>query len=105
MSNFFINPKNYNQRDQLMYYKISIILFILFISIYTNYADNGHTKGSIKRFIMDAETKLPIIGAHIFIKDNVHGAASDITASFEITTVHLGNYVLQFRYIGYQSVT
>ncbi|HEM48581.1 MAG TPA: hypothetical protein ENO27_00085, partial [Caldithrix sp.] len=87
-----------------MYAKISIIMFLIFISICTNFANDKHAKGSIAGLIIDAETKLPIIGANIFIKDNVFGAASDMTGAFKISNVPVGNYVLQFEYIGYQPV-
>ena len=82
-----------------------MIVFIILISICTNYANDEHTKGSIKGAIVDVETKLPIVGANIFIKDNVLGAASDITGFFEISNVPVGNYVLQIEYIGYQPIT
>ena len=60
--------------------------------------------GRVEGRLIDAETKMPLIGANILIINTVLGAASDIEGEFVIENVPVGNYSLQFSYIGYKSV-
>ncbi|MCK5455302.1 MAG: TonB-dependent receptor [Calditrichia bacterium] len=60
--------------------------------------------GRVEGRLIDAETKMPLIGANILIINTVLGAASDMEGEFVIENVPVGNYSLQFRYIGYKSV-
>ena len=60
--------------------------------------------GRVEGRLIDAETKMPLIGANILIINTVLGAASDMKGEFVIENVPVGNYSLQFSYIGYKSV-
>jgi hypothetical protein len=66
-------------------------------------AENIST-GRIEGKILDSETKLPLIGANVLIMNTVLGAASNIKGEFLIDEVPVGNYSVEFRYIGYETV-
>lgn len=83
---------------------ISIIALvqILFFSVMMA---QGQRVGIIKGFVFDVESKEPLVGANVSVKDTQTGAATDIAGEFVINNVPVGNYSLIFSYIGYETVT
>lgn len=61
-------------------------------------------KGSIKGQVLNKETKAPLIGVNVMLKDTKFGTATDSDGRFLIENVPVGSYVVQFKYIGYESV-
>ncbi|MCB9056930.1 MAG: TonB-dependent receptor [Calditrichae bacterium] len=77
---------------------------IIFFNISIN-AQNSLPKGSIKGMVVDAETQAPLTGANIVILNTLMGAATDSLGNYVIKNVPAGSYVLQFHFIGYQTLT
>ena len=58
--------------------------------------------GSLKGKIIDAQTQEQLAGANIVLVNTVLGGASDLTGNYSIDNVPIGNYQIQFSYIGYK---
>lgn len=69
------------------------------------FAQNGGPKGSIKGKVMDIETKTPLIGVNIYVKNTQTGTTTDIEGNYEMTNIPVGLVNVVFSYIGYESVT
>ena len=82
------------------------IVFIIFNQIYAGilFEQNKIPMGTIDGKVIDADTKAPLIGTNVVVLGTVRGAASGLDGSFVIQKVPVGNFVLQFDYIGYQQV-
>ncbi len=61
-------------------------------------------KGTIKGKLVDGSTQTPLVAANVIIDGTVLGAATDMEANFVILNVPVGNYVLKFSYIGYETM-
>ncbi len=61
-------------------------------------------KGTIKGKLVDSSTQTPLVAANVIIDGTVLGAATDMEANFVILNVPVGNYVLEFSYIGYETM-
>ncbi|MGD8782316.1 MAG: TonB-dependent receptor [Ignavibacteria bacterium] len=81
--------------------KLSMILiFILccsFISI------SAQSKGGITGKVSDAFDGEPLYGANVFIEGTAIGTATDFDGSYRITGLDPGNYILVFRYLGFET--
>lgn len=64
-------------------------------------AQTGQLTGIIQGKVIDADTKVPLIGTNVSVIGTIKGAASGMDGSFKIRTVPVGSYVLRFDYIGY----
>jgi outer membrane receptor for ferrienterochelin and colicin len=79
---------------------ISLTLCLFYHDII--FADTQIRKGKIKGIVTDADTKAPLVGANVMIKDSQRGAATDENGMFVINEVPIGNYIIQFNYMGYK---
>lgn len=82
-------------------------LFLLSINIMMGNRSFSQQKiptGTIKGKILDADTQSPLIGANIIIDGTVLGAVTDLEGNFVILKVPVGNYVLKFSLIGYETI-
>lgn len=68
---------------------------------YLVFAQSGKITGTIT----DVDTNEPLFGATVSIKGTTVGASADLDGKYLILNVAPGTYELEFRYIGYQSVT
>lgn len=80
---------------------VSIVLSLIFCLTNSSKAEEKSYSGTIKGRIVDADTKQPLAWANIIILNSNLGAASDQKGNFIIEEVPVGNYALQFCYIGY----
>jgi len=80
-----------------------ILIFILFATIAV--AQSSTPKGNLKGQILDAETKQPLIGVNIFIKQNQSGTSTDEKGNYSFETIPVGTYTIEYSYIGYEKVT
>jgi hypothetical protein len=62
---------------------------------------------TIRGTIVDADSKLPIIGATVKIvgSNPVIGASTNVSGQYQLNKVPIGNITLQISYIGYESKT
>lgn len=79
-----------------------VILFFLFYS--STYSQEANRSGFIQGKLIDAETKSVLIGANVIIYGTSLGAATDLNGNYVIPHVPVGNYSLQFRYMGYETL-
>ena len=56
-----------------------------------------------KARVIDEETKEPLIGATVLVKEVQLGASSDTNGYIEIKNIPDGKYDIEFRYIGYKT--
>lgn len=62
---------------------------------------------TIRGTIVDADSKLPVIGATVKIvgRNPVIGTATDLSGQYQLNKVPIGNITLQISYVGYESKT
>lgn len=84
--------------------KYTIVALLLFTAS-LSFAQNDEPKGSIAGKVIDRETKSPLIGVNIFIKDLQIGTTTDTEGNYEIKNIPVGLSTVVFSYIGYESVT
>jgi hypothetical protein len=84
-----------------------IILWFIINGLLSNHciAAKDVKTGTIKGIVLNAETRSPLAGANISVMHSRMGAASDVDGYFTITGIPVGTYLLQFEYIGYQTLT
>ena len=64
----------------------------------------GQNVGTITGRVIDAGTQEVLFGANVILVGTNRGAASDSEGYFEIENVPVGNYSVQFLYLGYETV-
>jgi Ca-activated chloride channel family protein len=77
-----------------------ITLLVLFFTI-TILPVNGIISGKVT----DVQTREPLIGANVILKNTNWGAATDINGLFTIRAIPPGVYSLRASYVGYESVS
>jgi hypothetical protein len=78
-----------------------MVLFLLPLYIQ---AQTNLPKGTIKGKIVDGESKLDLVGAQIFIRENKAGTSTDNKGNFEIKDIPVGSYSITCNYIGYEKI-
>ncbi len=85
-----------------------VILLILLLGSSYIYADDADTelaeKVSIAGYIKDASNGEALIGATVFIKEIGGGTTTNIYGFYSVT-LEKGTYTIEFRYIGFLSIT
>lgn len=59
---------------------------------------------SVSGFVRDAETGETLLLANVRIKDTLIGAASNTSGYYTLTGLEAGDYVIQYSYIGYETL-
>ncbi|MCI0693536.1 TonB-dependent receptor [candidate division KSB1 bacterium] len=62
------------------------------------------TVGKVAGTVIDAETKQPLLGVNVFLKNTTMGAVTDADGDFFIINVPVGTYTVIASMIGYQQV-
>lgn len=81
---------------------LTVFLFLFLAS--PSWPHSKESKGIIKGTLVDADTKSPLIGANVIIINSLLGATTNSEGNFTIFNVPVGNYSIQFQYVGYESV-
>ena len=83
------------------------ILYVILLLLGTTvlFAQNDEPKGSLEGKVLDIETKTPLIGVNIYIKNTQTGTTTDIKGNYKMTGIPVGLINVVFSYIGYESVT
>jgi outer membrane receptor for ferrienterochelin and colicin len=61
--------------------------------------------GTIEGIALDQATQTPLIGANIIVINTSFGAVTNLEGKFIIKNIPVGNYSVQFRMVGYSTVT
>ena len=83
--------------------KLILILIMLVTSV--PFAQDDQPRGSLEGKVLDIETKTPLIGVNIFIKNTQTGTTTDMDGNYKIAKIPVGLITVVFSYIGYESVT
>jgi len=78
------------------------IIIVLFL--FQSHVLPQTSPGSIKGKLTDSETKYPLIGANIILKNTQSGTSTNENGEFIIDDLTPGNYILVFSYIGYEQM-
>ena len=81
---------------------IRTFFLILTVFIVFQAESNAAETGIIKGEVVDQTTGDPLIGARIFVKGTKKGAVANYDGTYRIIDVPVGEYTLQFSYVGYQ---
>ena len=84
--------------------KRTIMILLLTISVLVS-AQTDVPKGSITGKVLDIETKTPLIGVNIYIKNMQTGTTTRSDGSYELNGIPVGLINVIFSYIGYESIT
>jgi len=71
-----------------------LILFIILLA----------QTGTIVGNVIDKTDREPLIGVNIIIRGTSFGTVTDLDGNYEIRSIRPGEYSVEFRYIGYESV-
>lgn len=83
-------------------------IFLFSVALILAYCVNAQIlTQTIRGTIVDADSKLPIIGATVKILNSnpVKGATTNASGQYQIDKVPVGNITLQITYVGYESKT
>jgi hypothetical protein len=84
--------------DKIM--ALKYLLILTFISV-INFAQTGNLRGKV----VDSESKQPLVGVNIIIKNTDFGAATNEAGEYVINKIPVGVYEVSFSYIGYSGRT
>lgn len=82
-----------------------VIMILLLMSANLIFAQTNEPKGNLEGRVVDAETKSPLIGVNIFIKNTQTGTTTDAEGNYKISNLPAGLLTVVFSYIGYESAT
>ena len=82
-----------------------MILILFMMSTVAFYAQTDEPTGSIKGKVIERETKSPLIGVNIYLKNTQTGTTTDTEGNYEIKNIPVGLTTIVFSYIGYEQVT
>lgn len=74
-------------------------VFFLFISLSVSFA------GTIKGKVVDKQTKEPLVGASVTVKNSKLGASAGLDGSFVFKQLQPGVYQITAQYVGYESIS
>ncbi len=77
-------------------FSIITLLMVSFLS--------AQNSGRISGVVIDKVTKQPLIGANVLIVDTYFGGSTDKIGTVHISDIPAGNYQMEFRYMGYQTL-
>jgi outer membrane receptor protein involved in Fe transport len=77
---------------------LKTVLF-LFISVSISFA------GTIKGKVVDKQTKEPLVGANVTVKNSKLGASAGLDGSFVFKQLQPGVYQITAQYVGYESIS
>jgi len=83
--------------------KLILIFLVMGTAIIS--AQTDEPMGSLEGKVIDRETKSPLIGVNIYIKNTQTGTTTDMEGNYEINSLPVGITTVVFSYIGYEKVT
>ena len=84
--------------------KYTKYILTICLTYFTIYGAWAHDKGRIKGAVTDAETNLPLQGAHITLEGTDRHTITNDFGKFQLTNVDTGQYQLRISYVGFQPV-
>jgi vitamin B12 transporter len=102
MSFFFPQRRNYDLIDWLQHARRPFLLICLLLTVCLTSGFSQETT-SLKGFVRDAQTGLPIEGASILIEGISKGTFTDADGKFNIAGIKTGQVVLVVSFVGYSS--
>lgn len=86
-------------------FRRTLFVLLSFTTILTSQSRPQPLTGTIDGVVIDADTRTPLVGANVLAVNTVLGAITDHNGKFSIANVPVGNYSVQFRMVGYSTVT
>lgn len=84
---------------------IKIKFFLIVALSLTINSQTINKVGSLKGIVIDSDTKSPLIGANVILVGHSIGAATNTEGDYSISNIPVGNYTVQFRFVGFETVT
>lgn len=85
--------------------KKTIYLYSFLIAILLSAFVNVHAQtGNISGTVVDADRGETLIGVNIIVRGTAFGTATDLDGNYTIRNIRPGEYTIEFRYIGYETV-
>ena len=82
-----------------IYCSIHLIIFCTEVAS----ASSENQSGIISGKVLDADNLAPLVGVNVIVQNSNLGAVTDTAGIFIIYNVAVGNYTLEFSYIGYET--
>jgi hypothetical protein len=85
----------------------NLILTSLIIAMFTTLTFSQKLSQTVRGTILDADSKLPIIGATVIIPNTkpLIGTTTDVNGKFRLENIPIGRITLQLSYMGYEAKT
>jgi hypothetical protein len=81
-----------------------LIVLLLFFNA-AAFSQNEGPKGSIQGRVLDIQTKTPLIGVNIYVKNTQTGTTTNSDGIYVLPNIPVGLNKIVFSYIGYESIT
>lgn len=81
-----------------------ILAYMIIITTFI-YPQIKISKGTLLGIVTDAESKTPLPGVTVVIKGTNLGASTDIKGEYRITNLPVGNYSVNYSFIGFKTLT
>lgn len=85
------------QRQKISSQKLIILFVLLFTGI--EFAQSGKLSGQVT----DSTTGEPLFAANVIVSGTTMGSAADLNGYYSILNIRPGTYMVNYRYIGYQT--
>lgn len=85
--------------------KHAVLLFCFLIIPILRLMPQQQYTGSLEGNAIDAATRTPLVGANVILLNTALGGVTDNDGRFSIGNVPVGNYSVQFRMVGYSTIT
>ena len=82
-----------------------ILVIILILCSYAVFAQDNEPSGNLEGRVLDSDTKSPLIGVNIYIRNTQTGTTTDTDGNYKISNIPVGLVNVVFSFIGYESVT
>ena len=86
-------------------WKVSLFVGVLLRVVSVGWAQSVPCRAIVKGQILTKDSREPLVGATVYVRELHTGAVGDSTGSFRLTDLCPGVYTLDYQFVGYKSLT
>lgn len=87
------------------YWKVYLLVWVLIKTISVSWAQSATCNKVVQGRIVGLDTREPLVGATVYVRELQTGAVADSTGSFRIDRLCTGKYVVDYQFVGYKTET
>ncbi|WP_332367740.1 TonB-dependent receptor [Spirosoma telluris] len=96
-----------DREEKLMrtYWKVYLLISVLIRTISLGWAQSAACNKVVQGRIVGLDTREPLIGATVYIRELQTGTVADSTGAFRIDHLCIGKYMIDYQFVGYKTKT